>query len=139
MCFLSHTSLTKPSFSPRIVALLTAANGNLLVTFANELREQGWDAMPAAIEAARIRLRPVVMTALAMILGMLPMAFALGEGGEQNAPLGRAVIGGLLAATATTLFVVPTVYAIVGRRLAPKHVRDEAVDAAAARLGHVSH
>ena len=83
------------------------ANGNLLITFANELREEGRDPVGAAIEAGSIRFRPIIMTALAMILGMLPMAIGLGKGGEQNAPLGRAVIGGLTFATAMTLFVVP--------------------------------
>jgi multidrug efflux pump subunit AcrB len=74
--------------------------------------------------SGRTRLRPVIMTALAMILGMVPMALALGEGGEQNAPLGRAVIGGLLAATFTTLFLVPVVYTFVRRKMPHKHVLD---------------
>jgi multidrug efflux pump subunit AcrB len=100
------------------------ANGNLVITFANELREQGYSAINAAIEAGRIRLRPVIMTALAMILGMLPTA--LGKG--QNGPLGRAVIGGLILATLMTLFVVPTVYSIFGRNLITKAQRDAEVD-----------
>ena len=100
------------------------ANGNLLITFANELREEGYGPVAAAIEAGRIRLRPIIMTALAMILGMLPMALALGSGAEQNAPLGRAVIGGLIAATLMTLFVVPAIYSIFSRNLITKQQRD---------------
>ena len=83
----------------------------------------------AAIEAGRIRLRPILMTALAMILGMLPMALALGAGFEQNAPLGRAVIGGLIAATLMTLFVVPAIYSIFGRTLITKQQRDARINA----------
>src|SRR5260370_7058013 len=88
------------------------ANGNLLMVFANELREEGYSPLAAAIEAGRIRFRPIIMTALAMILGMLPMALSLGSGSEQNAPLGRAVIGGLIAATMMTLFVHPHSYSL---------------------------
>jgi multidrug efflux pump subunit AcrB len=96
------------------------------VSFANEVRvEKRLDPIAAAIEAGETRLRPVLMTALAMILGMLPMAFALGEGGEQNAPLGRAVIGGLLVATGVTLFIVPVVYSLLRRDEPTKHVLDE--------------
>ena len=88
---------------------------------------QGLDATGAALEAGFTRFRPVLMTALAMIIGMLPMAFALGEGGEQNAPLGRAVIGGLLVATVATLFFVPTVFSLLhSRRNAPNLARDDA-------------
>jgi multidrug efflux pump subunit AcrB len=104
------------------------ANGNLVITFANELRESGYSPTAAAIEAARIRLRPVIMTALAMILGMLPISLALGTGAEQNAPLGRAVIGGLLVATLMTLFVVPAAYSIFSRTLVGKHQRDAEVE-----------
>ena len=106
------------------------ANGNLLITFANELREDGYGPVAAAIEAGRIRLRPIIMTALAMILGMLPMALGLGEGAEQNAPLGRAVIGGLFVATLSTLFVVPAVYSIFSRNMMGKHQRDAEIEAA---------
>jgi len=135
MLVLTGTTLNVESMMGTVMAVgVAVANGNLLITFANDLREEGYDATRAAIEAARIRLRPVVMTALAMILGMLPMALALGEGGEQNAPLGRAVIGGLVAATVTTLFVVPTVYAIFSGSLIGKRERDEAI---AAALAHV--
>ena len=105
------------------------ANGNLLITFANEMREEGRDAVAAAIEAGRIRLRPIIMTALAMILGMLPMALGLGAGSSQNAPLGRAVIGGLIAATLMTLFVVPAIYSIFGRTLITKQQRDARINA----------
>jgi multidrug efflux pump subunit AcrB len=88
------------------------------VTFANDQRALGRDARTAALAAGMTRLRPVLMTALAMIFGMLPMSMGLGEGGEQNAPLGRAVIGGLLVATVTTLFFVPVMYSLL-RRMAP--------------------
>src|SRR5205814_5682046 len=86
-----------------------------LVTFANDQRRAGYDALRAALDAGYTRLRPVMMTALAMIIGMLPMALGFGEGGEQNAPLGRAVIGGLLVATFATLFFVPVVYSLLHR------------------------
>jgi multidrug efflux pump subunit AcrB len=131
MLALTGTTINVESLMGMIMAVgVGVANGNLLVIFANELREQGYSAVDAAIEAGRIRFRPIVMTALAMILGMLPMAFGFGSGAELNAPLGRAVIGGLLAATATTLFVVPTVYSIFGRQVTTKRERDERVDAA---------
>ena len=96
---------------------VATANSILLVTFANEQREEGKNALEAALAAGYTRFRPVIMTALAMILGMLPMSLGLGEGGEQNAPLGRAVIGGLLCATVATLVFVPSVFALLhGRR-----------------------
>ena len=98
---------------------VATANSILLVNFANDLREEGLDAMSAALEAGYTRLRPVTMTALAMIVGMLPMALGMGEGGEQNAPLGRAVIGGLLLATIATLFFVPVVYSVLRREALP--------------------
>jgi multidrug efflux pump subunit AcrB len=103
------------------------ANGNLLIVFANDLREEGRDAVTAAIEAGATRLRPIMMTALAMVLGMLPIALAIGEGSEQNAPLGRAVIGGLLLATLMTLFVVPAVYSIFSGPTKGKRERDAEV------------
>jgi multidrug efflux pump subunit AcrB len=84
-----------------------------MVVFANDERLAGKDRREAALNAGHTRLRPVLMTALAMIIGMLPMALAFGEGGEQNAPLGRAVIGGLLFATVGTLFLVPTIYSLL--------------------------
>jgi multidrug efflux pump subunit AcrB len=89
---------------------VATSNSILLVTFANDERQEGKNARAAALSAGFTRIRPVIMTALAMIVGMLPMALGLGEGGEQNAPLGRAVIGGLLVATFTTLFFVPIMY-----------------------------
>jgi len=95
---------------------VSVANSILVVVFANDLREEGTGAREAALTAGYIRLRPVMMTALAMIIGMLPMAFAMGEGGEQNAPLGRAVIGGLVVATVTTLFFVPVVYSVLRKK-----------------------
>jgi multidrug efflux pump subunit AcrB len=130
MLSLTGTSINVESLMGAIMAVgVGVANGNLVVIFANELREQGYPPGAAAIEAARTRLRPVLMTALAMILGMLPMALALGEGGEQNAPLGRAVIGGLIAATLMTLFVVPALYSILARNLKGKHERDAEIEA----------
>lgn len=129
MLALTGTTLNVESLMGAIMAVgVGVANGNLVITFANELREQGYSSVAAAIEAGRIRLRPVIMTALAMILGMLPMALGLGSGGEQNAPLGRAVIGGLLLATLMTLFVVPAVYSIFGRDLITKAERDAEID-----------
>jgi multidrug efflux pump subunit AcrB len=92
---------------------VATANSILLVVFANDQRIEGMDARSAALSAGDTRIRPVIMTASAMIIGMLPMALGLGEGGEQNAPLGRAVIGGLILATFTTLFIVPLVYSIL--------------------------
>jgi multidrug efflux pump subunit AcrB len=85
----------------------------LIISFANERFAENKDALRAALEAGSTRLRPVIMTALAMTIGMVPMAIGMGEGGEQNAPLGRAVIGGLVFATVATLFFVPAVFAII--------------------------
>jgi multidrug efflux pump subunit AcrB len=102
------------------------SNSILLVSFANDLRvEHGLDSIDAALEAGRTRLRPVLMTALAMIIGMIPMALSYGEGGEQNAPLGRAVIGGLCVATFVTLFVVPVIYSLLRTKLPAKHLLEE--------------
>jgi len=127
---LTGTTINVESLMGAIMAVgVGVANGNLVVIFANELREQGYTPVAAAIEAARTRLRPVIMTALAMILGMLPMALALGEGGEQNAPLGRAVIGGLVVATLMTLFVVPAVYSALVRNIKGLHERDAEIEA----------
>jgi multidrug efflux pump subunit AcrB len=92
------------------------ANGILLVTFAEQRRQQGLAAAEAAGDAAQARLRPILMTSLAMIVGMLPMALGWGESGQQVAPLGRAVVGGLASATVATLLVLPAVFAIVQRR-----------------------
>jgi multidrug efflux pump subunit AcrB len=122
------TTLNVESFMGAIMAVgIATSNSILLVSFANDFRaaaERDPGPTAAMLEAGRTRLRPVLMTALAMILGMLPMALGLGEGGEQNAPLGRAVIGGLLAATFTTLFVVPLAYTVLRRRMPTKHVLD---------------
>jgi CzcA family heavy metal efflux pump len=117
--FVTQTTFSVPSLMGAIMSIgVATANSILLVTFANDERRAGQDARDAAFLAGVTRLRPVLMTALAMIIGMLPMALGLGEGGEQNAPLGRAVIGGLLAATFTTLFFVPIVYSYL-RKTAP--------------------
>jgi multidrug efflux pump subunit AcrB len=100
---------------------VATANSVLVVSFARELMNAGHDAHHAASQAGFTRFRPVLMTALAMIIGMVPMALGLGEGGEQNAPLGRAVIGGLVFATVATLFFVPTVFALIhGRNAEPQ-------------------
>ena len=111
MLFVTQTTLSVPSLMGAIMSVgVATANSILLVTFANEQREEGKNAIEAAYSAGMTRLRPVIMTALAMIIGMLPMSLGLGEGGEQNAPLGRAVIGGLSLATFATLFFVPVMY-----------------------------
>jgi len=116
--FSTNTAFSVPSLMGAIMAMgVATANSILLVTFANDRRHAGRTAIEAAADAGFTRLRPVIMTALAMIVGMLPMALGLGEGGEQNAPLGRAVTGGLVVATLFTLFFVPAVYSFVhGRR-----------------------
>jgi CzcA family heavy metal efflux pump len=130
MLAITGTTINVESLMGAIMAVgVGVANANLLITFANELREEGYSPLAAAIEAGRIRFRPIIMTALAMILGMLPMALSLGSGSEQNAPLGRAVIGGLFAATMMTLFVVPAVYSIFGRDVIGKHQRDAEIEA----------
>jgi multidrug efflux pump subunit AcrB len=117
MLFLSHTTLSVPALMGSIMCVgVATANSILVVTFANDQRHVGRGASQAALAAGMTRLRPVIMTALAMIIGMLPMSLGLGEGGEQNAPLGRAVIGGLLLATMTTLFFVPVMYSVLRRQ-----------------------
>jgi CzcA family heavy metal efflux pump len=119
MLFMTGTTLSVPALTGAIMCMgIATANSILLVSFAREGLAQGLDAASAALEAGFTRFRPVLMTALAMIFGMLPMAFALGEGGEQNAPLGRAVVGGLLVATVATLFFVPTVFTVLHSRQA---------------------
>jgi len=129
MLVITHTTINVESLMGAIMAVgVGVANGNLLITFANELREEGESAFDSAIDAGGIRFRPIIMTALAMILGMLPMALAIGSGSEQNAPLGRAVIGGLLAATLMTLFVVPAIYSIFSSSLITKRERDEKIN-----------
>jgi len=118
MLFLTGTTLSVPALTGAIMCMgVATANSILVVSFARERMAEGADAFLAALDAGYIRFRPVLMTALAMIIGMAPMAFGMGEGGEQNAPLGRAVIGGLVFATCATLFFVPVVFSIVhGRR-----------------------
>jgi multidrug efflux pump subunit AcrB len=114
MLYLTQTTFSVPSLMGTIMTIgVATANSILMVVFANDERIAGKDRYEAALNAGFTRLRPVLMTALAMIIGMLPMALALGEGGEQNAPLGRAVIGGLLLATVGTLFIVPVIYSLV--------------------------
>jgi multidrug efflux pump subunit AcrB len=117
MLFATRTSLSVPSLMGAIMCIgVATANSILMVVFANDERAEGKGVRAAALSAGYTRLRPVLMTALAMIVGMLPMSLSLGEGGEQNAPLGRAVIGGLMLATVTTLFVVPIVYTFMRKK-----------------------
>jgi multidrug efflux pump subunit AcrB len=117
MLFLSQTPMSVPALMGTLMCIgLTTANSILVVSFANQRMEAGDDPLLAAATAGYTRLRPVLMTASAMILGMVPMALGIGEGGEQNAPLGRAVIGGLLFATFATLIFVPTMYRLLRRR-----------------------
>jgi len=134
--FLTHTSLSVPSLMGAIMGVgVATANSILVVTFANDVRHEGRDARAAALEAGHTRLRPVLMTALAMIIGMLPMSLGLGEGGEQNAPLGRAVIGGLLFATLATLFLVPVAYATL-RKSGPHTPEEELSEEATIDSAH---
>jgi multidrug efflux pump subunit AcrB len=117
MLFLTHTTVSVPALTGAIMCMgVATANSVLVVSFARERMNAGDTAFEAALQAGFTRLRPVLMTALAMIIGMIPMALGLGEGGEQNAPLGRAVIGGLIFATVATLFFVPTVFSIIHGR-----------------------
>ncbi|HEV2495528.1 MAG TPA: efflux RND transporter permease subunit [Terriglobia bacterium] len=127
MLALTGTTISVESLMGSIMAVgIAVSNSILLVSFANDLRvEHAYSAIDAALEAGKTRLRPVLMTALAMIIGMMPMALSYGEGGEQNAPLGRAVIGGLAVATFVTLFVVPVVYSLLRTKLPSKHVLEE--------------
>jgi multidrug efflux pump subunit AcrB len=117
MLFLTNTPVSVPALMGAIMSIgVATANSILVVSFANEQRQKGYSSVNAALSAGEVRLRPVVMTALAMIIGMLPMSLGIGEGGEQNAPLGRAVIGGLLVATSYTLIFVPVVYSLLRRK-----------------------
>ena len=127
MLALTGTTINVESLMGSIMAVgIATSNSILLVSFANDIRvERNVSPREAALEAGKTRLRPVLMTALAMIIGMLPMAFAMGEAGEQNAPLGRAVIGGLLVATILTLFVVPVIYSLLRKEIPVKHLLDE--------------
>jgi multidrug efflux pump subunit AcrB len=126
MLWATHTNISVPALMGAIMSIgVATANSILMITFANDQREAGMDARTAALAAGMTRLRPVLMTALAMIIGMLPMSLGLGEGGEQNAPLGRAVIGGLAMATFATLFFVPVVYSLLRRHAAVTQVEPE--------------
>ncbi|MDB6043114.1 MAG: transporter [Gammaproteobacteria bacterium] len=121
MLFGTHTTLSVPALTGAIMCMgVATANSVLVVSFARERLNELGDATQAALEAGFVRLRPVLMTALAMVIGMLPMALGLGDGGEQNAPLGRAVIGGLIFATVSTLFFVPVVFSIIHRHYGQK-------------------
>jgi len=132
MLFVSHTTLSVPALTGAIMCMgVATANSVLVISFARERYAELGDPVVAALEAGFVRFRPVVMTALAMIIGMAPMALGLGEGGEQNAPLGRAVVGGLVFATIATLIFVPVVFSLAHKRVAafspavsesPRHV-----------------
>jgi multidrug efflux pump subunit AcrB len=123
MLFLTHTPVSVPALTGAIMCMgVATANSVLVVSFARQRMDAGDDARHAALQAGVMRFRPVLMTALAMIIGMVPMALGLGEGGEQNAPLGRAVIGGLVFATVATLFFVPTVFTLIHGRVAAARV-----------------
>jgi multidrug efflux pump subunit AcrB len=121
MLFLSRTPVSVPALMGAIMCMgVATANSVLVISFARQRMDAGDDALQAALTAGFTRFRPVLMTALAMIVGMVPMALGLGEGAEQNAPLGRAVIGGLVFATVATLFFVPTVFVMIhGRKTGP--------------------
>jgi len=114
MLYVTHTTVSVPALTGAIMCVgIATANSILVVSFARERLAAGASPIDAAFDAGSTRFRPVLMTALAMLIGMLPMALGLGDGGEQNAPLGRAVIGGLLFGTVATLVFVPTVFAAV--------------------------
>jgi multidrug efflux pump subunit AcrB len=116
MLFTTHTTLSVPALTGAIMCMgVATANSVLVISFARERLAELGDATAAALDAGFVRFRPVLMTALAMIIGMTPMALGLGEGGEQNAPLGRAVIGGLIFATIATLIFVPVVFSVIHR------------------------
>jgi len=121
--WLTHTTLNIQSYMGAIMAIgVAVANAILLVTFAERSRLTGATSPDSAVEGAQSRLRPILMTSLAMIAGMIPMALGLGEGSEQTAPLGRAVVGGLVAATIATLVVLPAVFAILRGRASTRSV-----------------
>jgi multidrug efflux pump subunit AcrB len=126
MLWATQTTISVPALMGAIMSIgVATANSILMITFANDQRKQGLNAHDAALAAGLTRLRPVVMTALAMIIGMFPMSLGLGEGGEQNAPLGRAVIGGLMMATFATLFFVPVVYSLLRVKAPRTQVEEE--------------
>jgi multidrug efflux pump subunit AcrB len=119
--FVSHTTLSVPAMMGAIMCMgVGTANSILVVSFARDVWLRTGDPVHAALAAGETRFRPVLMTALAMIIGMIPMALGLGEGGEQNAPLGRAVIGGLMVATVATLTIVPVVFSLLHGRRSPQ-------------------
>jgi multidrug efflux pump subunit AcrB len=123
--FLTGTRLSVPALMGAIMCMgVATANSILVVSFAKTRLEEHSDAIRAAIEAGSTRFRPVIMTALAMIIGMVPMALGAGDGGEQNAPLGRAVVGGLLCATVATLVFVPSVFALIHGSQSRRAARD---------------
>ena len=130
--FVTGTRLSVPALTGSIMCMgVATANSILVVSFATEQMQEGKDAVSAALEAGFTRFRPVLMTALAMMIGMVPMAIGMGEGGEQNAPLGRAVIGGLLFATTATLFFVPVFFSVVhGLRARVREEEEEEIEAA---------
>jgi len=136
MLFITGTTMSVPALTGAIMTMgVATANSILVIAFARQRQQEGVPALSAALEAGATRIRPVLMTALAMIIGMIPMALGLGEGAEQNAPLGRAVIGGLVFATVSTLFFVPVLFAEVHQRLARRH----AAHAAAPTGAHGPH
>ena len=146
---LSGTTINVESLMGSIMTIgISVSNSILVVSFANDLRARGtldphasgaMTVFEAAVRACTIRLRPVLMTALAMIIGMLPMALGLGDAGEQNAPLGRAVIGGLIVATFATLFIVPIFYTLLRRSPPTLHTLDARFAAEASDTGVTSH
>jgi multidrug efflux pump subunit AcrB len=136
MLFTTFTTLSVPALTGAIMCMgVATANSVLVISFARERLEELADPIAAAIDAGFVRFRPVLMTALAMIIGMAPMALGLGDGGEQNAPLGRAVIGGLIFATVATLIFVPVVFSIVHRN----YVRKPADHPSLAGEPHAAH
>jgi multidrug efflux pump subunit AcrB len=136
MLFATSTTFSIPSLMGAVMSIgVATANSILVVTFANEQRLAGMSALDAALEAGSVRLRPVMMTALAMLIGMVPMSLGLGEGGEQNAALGRAVIGGLVGATVATLVFVPVVYSALAAKWHAPERDPDLEDAGAA--GHM--
>ncbi|MBL9109141.1 MAG: efflux RND transporter permease subunit, partial [Myxococcales bacterium] len=136
--FATGTTFSIPSLMGAITSVgIATANSILVVTFAKEQRELGLSPREAALEAGSVRLRPVMMTAIAMAVGMLPMSLGHGEGGEQNAALGRAVLGGLVGATLATLLFVPVVYSVLAKNDAPRAVDPELEDPAPRPRGHI--
>ena len=142
--WLTGTTLNVQSYMGAIMAIgVAVANAVLLVTFAERSRVSGQDALQAAVDGARSRLRPILMTSAAMIAGMFPMALGLGDGGDQTAPLGRAVIGGLAAGTLTTLLILPAVFALLMGRAGTASASLDPFDPASPRFvpptGEVTH